>query len=130
MGSWFVKPETVRLSLPEGQWIEIRKRLNVGESRKAVTSFVGKYNPDGSRTPNLETLGMGNVLAYLLAWSLRDDDDRPVPVDLDSLKNLALDKYVLIETAIEEHVAAVDTEDQDREKKVPASNVAGISRIS
>lgn len=116
----FVTPEKVRIPLSDGDWIEVKKRLSVGESREAVTSFVGAYKPDGSRTPNLETLGMGQVLAYLIAWSFCDAEDRRVEVGLDTIKQLDLRTYAEIETAIDRHVAAVEAEDDEREKKIPA----------
>ena len=126
----FVTPEIVRLPLSEGDWIEVKRRLTVGESRAAVTSFVGKYNTDGSRTPNHETLGMGQVLAYLVAWSFHDAEDRPVPVTLDAIKMLELGSYVEIENAIETHTAAVEAEEQAREKKTPANGAPAVSAIS
>lgn len=131
----FVQPETVRLYLGPtngtgGDWIEVKKRLSVGEARLAVHSFVGSFNTDGSRTPNLETLGMGQVLAYLVNWSARDANDLPVPVSLDAIKALDLASYAAIEKAIEAHVAAVEAEEESREKKLPASTEPASSAIS
>jgi hypothetical protein len=116
----FVTPEIVRIPLSDGDWIEVKKRLSVGESRQATTSFIGRFHGDGSRTPNPEMLGMGWILAYLVRWSFRDGNDLPVGVSLDALKALDLDTYAEIEKAIEAHEERVATEDQDREKKVPA----------
>lgn len=126
----FVKPEKVRIGLSQDDWIEVRKKLSVGEQRAAVTSFVGVYTRDGGRTPNLETLGMGQTLAYLIAWSLHDDEDRPVDISLDSLKALDPRDYAEIEAAINKHIEAVDAEDEAREKKVPASTAPASSPTS
>jgi hypothetical protein len=126
----FVTPEIVRLPLSEGDWIEVKKRLTVGEARQATTSFIGKFNGDGSRTPNLETLGMGNVLAYLVRWSFRDANDLPVSVSLDALKALDMDTYREIDDAIEAHEARVALETESLEKKVPASSDPAVSPTS
>ena len=127
----FVTPEKVRLHLADGEtWIEVKKRLTVGESRQAVTSFVGKYNADGSRTPNLDTLGMGQTLAYLLAWNLRDAEDRPVAVSLDAIKQLDPRDYAEIEAAIDKHIADVEADAIAQEKKAPASIALASSRTS
>lgn len=126
----FVTPEIVRLPLSEGDWIEVKKRLTVGEARTATTSFIGKFHGDGSRTPNPEMLGMGWVFAYLVRWSFRDANDLPVSVSLDALKSLDLDSYREIEEAIEAHEARMATEAADLEKKVPAPIEAEPSATS
>ena len=126
----FVRPEHVRIELTEGRWIEVKKRLSVGEARQAMTSFVGAYRSDGSRTPNLETLGMGQVLAYLIEWNFVDDTDRVVPVSLDAIKMLDPRVYGEVETAINAHVAAVEADDAEREKKIPAPSTPSVSPTS
>jgi hypothetical protein len=121
--NFFVVPTVVRLPLFDGtQWIEVKKKLTVAEARRAMSSYVGSYTKDGARTPNLETLGMGQVLAYLVDWSFRDPQtDKPVPVSLDAVSNLEQDVYVEIDNAIEAHILGVQAEDEGREKKIPAS---------
>jgi hypothetical protein len=126
----FVTPEIVRLPLSDGDWIEVKKRLTVGEARAATSSFIGKFHGDGSRTPNLETLGMGQVLAYLVRWSFRDANDLPVSVSLDSIKSLDLDSYKEIEDAIEAHELRVAAEGEEHEKKVPAPSETAVSPTS
>jgi hypothetical protein len=126
----FVIPEVVRLPLSDGDWIEVKKRLSVGEARLATSSFVGVYKSDGSRTPNLDTLGMGNVLAYLVRWSFRDGQDLPVSVSLDALKSLDLETYREIEEAIEAHEQRMALAITDEEKKILAPSEAGASPTS
>jgi hypothetical protein len=117
----FVVPQVVRLPLSDGDWIEVKRKLTVGEARLATSSFVGSYRGDGSRTPNLETLGMGMALAYLVDWSFVGVTDKRVPVSLDALKELDLDTYAEIDKAIEAHIASVEEADAAREKKVQES---------
>jgi hypothetical protein len=126
----FVTPEKVRLPLTHDDWIDVKQRLTIGEAREATSSFVGTYRTDGSRTPNMDILGMGLVLAYLIEWSFRDAEDRPVGVSLDTLKQLDIDSYREIEDAINAHVAAVEREDEAREKKVPATIAPASSPTS
>src|SRR5689334_10447372 len=115
----FVTPKVVRLELSDGDWIEVKERLTVGEARAAMSSFVGSYRPDGSRTPNLDTLGMGQVLAYLTDWSFVDENDKRVPVSIDTIKNLDLDTYGEIDSALDRHIASMNEADAEREKKIP-----------
>ena len=120
--SWFVKPETVVLNLPQGQWIEVKKRLTVGESRKVMASLVSEIRSDGRVTPNFEMAGKAEVLAYLVDWSLKDDEGKPVRIDTDGKKagaidNLAPEHFEVISAAVQEHVKAMDAE-RDEEKNV------------
>jgi hypothetical protein len=126
----FVTPEIVRLPLSDGDWIEVKKRLSVGEARYATSSFIGGYKSDGVRLPNLEILGMGQVLAYLVRWSFRDAQDLPVSVSLDALKSLDLDTYREIEQAIEDHESRVVVEREEQEKKPLAGSVPDVSPTS
>lgn len=126
----FVVPEKVRIPLSDGDWIEVKKRLSVGEARTAMASFIGTYRPDGSRTPNAETLGMGQVIAYLIAWSFRDAEDRPVDLNVDAIKALDLPTYGEIETAISKHIENVEREDAERDSTAQGPIALVASRTS
>lgn len=115
----FVNPKRVRLPLSDGDWIEIKERLSIGDARAATASFIGSYTKDGARTPNMETLGMGEVLAYVLDWSFRDANDKPVKVSLEAMKALDMETYGEVEAAISRHVEALEASDDVREKKIP-----------
>ena len=76
--SWFVTPETTVIQLPGAQWIEVKKRLTVGEERTAFQQIVGEVNTEGWRRPNLELQGIAEAASYIVAWSLTQDG-KPVP---------------------------------------------------
>ena len=122
----FVVPKVTRLPLSDGDWIEVKDELTVGEARAVTQSFVGVINPDGSRTPNRETLGMGQVFAHLVDWSLKDANDKPVPLTMDALKALSLDDFREIDDALDRHLEAVDA----AKKKIPMPAAAGTSATS
>jgi hypothetical protein len=101
----FVAPESVRLDLPEGDWILVRKELNAGQAFDLFKRGYGE-TANGSRAdiPHL------TLLAYLLDWSAVDADGRPVvirgkPVDDVSaiLRALKIDSYVRILEAVDAH---------------------------
>ena len=105
----FVQPEVQRLSLSDGDWIEVKKRLSVGEERAAFQAIVGEINPSsGWRRPNVEMLGIAEMAAYIVAWSFRDGDDRPVAVSVSAIKQLDSETFKEIEALLEQHVAAID----------------------
>jgi len=126
---WFVRPETVRLDLPGGEWLEVKRVLSIGEKHASFGKVVREMRKDGSYAPDFERLAKAEVLSYLVAWSLRDDEGRPVRIDteaqlLAALNNLSEDGFAVISEAIGAHVKAMDAA-RDAEK-----NATGGERAS
>lgn len=104
----FVQPDMVRLALSDGDWIDVKKELTIGERRKVMASVVKEMRQDGRMTPDLEMIGKGQILAYLVDWSFTDAQDKRVPIDTDAKKLAAIDgldeaSYKEIEEAINAH---------------------------
>lgn len=109
----FVVPHTERLPLSGGQYVDIRKRLNHGETEDMLDRMM---TPLG--TLNRRWVRTGKILAYLLGWSLtRDGEPRePIPFSLamseqdriDTIRSLDPDRAVEIYKAIEAHEEATD----------------------
>jgi len=110
----FVQPETVVLSLSEGDTIEVKKRLSVGEERAAFQAIVGEVNPDGWRRPNVEMVGLAEMMAYIVDWSFTGADQKRVPFTLSALKQLDSATFKEIEQALEKHIAEQDHQEQIR----------------
>jgi hypothetical protein len=119
----FVRPETAKLPLSNGDWLIVRKRLSHGEQRAA---FARMYlaQVDGTLRVNPLSVGMETVTAYLLDWSLQDDDGQPVPirgVSVDELTAkldaLSSEDFAEIRSVIEQHELAMATERADAKKK-------------
>lgn len=110
-----VKPTVTRLELGDGEWIEVREELSVGEQRKAYTAAVkGSVKTDeGTRTEyDAQKLSFALVVAYLVDWSARDGNDKPVDISTLEKRRAAIEaldseSFEAIETAIEQHIAAV-----------------------
>jgi len=127
--SWFVRPETKRLDLSDGQWLLIKERLNVGEER-AMNARLYFTGDDGQLHVNLLQVGVAIVTAHLLDWSLTDDDGKPIPIrglsagDMQQvLDNLLPERYAEIRKAVEAHDDAVRAA-RTQEKKLPAGESA------
>ena len=103
--SRFVKPEIVRISLSNDDWIEVKKRLTVGETKATLRGVIGAGN-----IPKLEMVGTAEVMAYLVAWSLVDEHDKPVPISEGALDSLDVDDFEEIKAAIDKHKADVEAE--------------------
>lgn len=107
----FVQPEIVRLELSDGDWIDVAKQLTVGEERAAFQAIVGEVNQNtGWRKPNVEMVGIAEMVAYIKRWSFRDANDLPVAVTVDAIKSMDSESFIEIEKALEKHIKAVEAE--------------------
>lgn len=106
MASRFVRPDTTVLKISHGDTLTVKRRLNAGEARtrKGMASFA-----------TLDQVAV--VLAYLVDWSLTDDEGKHVSIaglsakDLcDRLDGLDSASFEEIYAAIVVHEKAMDAE--------------------
>lgn len=110
----FVKPEVARLSLAGGQFVDVKKRLNHGESEDMFALMSPFVGADGRVQVNLREVRMAKVLSYVVGWSL-SSDGTPVAMSLemphdarkDTINSLDPDRFNEIHQAIEQHENAV-----------------------
>lgn len=96
-----VRPEVVRLSLSDGDWIDVIKELNAGEYFDLIEAMA-------ARKP------FSKLVAYVLGWSLLGLDDQPLPYGIEIAEDdrratiRALDKGTLRElfAALDKHETA------------------------
>ena len=115
MGSRVVRPEYTRVTISDGDWLLLKKRLNHGEQQEA---FARKYTTDGvgSRV-NLRLVGMDRVLAFLVDWSLVGLDEQVIDIRGKSseeveaaLNSIDPESFNEIKRAVEAHERAMDAE--------------------
>lgn len=122
----FVQPEVTRIHLSDGDWIGVKRRLSVGEERAAFQAIVGEINPSsGWRRPNVEMLGIAEMAAYIVEWSFRDAQDRPVLVSVDAIKQLDTATFRELEAALEKHASDIERA-VEKEKNAPAGGSGPI----
>lgn len=136
--SWFVRPETCRLPLSDGQWLLVKRRLTAGEFR-AHLKRCSTVEADGVRRINTIDHGLSLIVTYLLDWSLdaaiRGESDQVLAAALDTL---APHRFMEISAAIETHDTAMTAEREqekngrDGETNLPATSpspsvAAGVS---
>src|SRR6266496_283191 len=78
-----VKPESTRLILSDGDWVDVKQQLNAGEQRHTITRMVKTMNAGEKASLDPDTVGRSKMLEYLLAWSLIGLDDQPIPYGID-----------------------------------------------
>lgn len=104
----FATPATVRCELSDGDWIEIKEMLTVGDQKRIEASGLKRFNPqeNNNLTVDFAEFSFARTAAYLVDWSLRGADDKPVPVSRAAIEALAPETYQEIEEAITAHVEA------------------------
>lgn len=109
MSSWFVKPEVVVLPLSNGATVTVRRRLNNGESRARVERWT-TTDAAGMLQAVRTRAGLATVTAYVVDWTVADDDGVVVPVrglspaDLEPIiDNLLPERFAELLNAIEHH---------------------------
>lgn len=106
----FVQPQITRLALSDGEWIEVKNELSVGEWFDMFTSMgEAKMRRDLMRA---------QILAYVVNWSLRDATGQPEKFSADSLGHLDLGTYHEIDEALSAHINA-QTARRDERKNDP-----------
>lgn len=98
-----VVPEVVRLTLTEGDFLDVKRDLNAGEYFDLLTAMADRQK-------------FAKILAYVVGWSFVGPDERPIPYSIDDAESArrdtigALDKATLREliAAIDKHEAAQD----------------------
>ena len=126
----FVQPETVTLDLSDSDWVEVKKRLTVGEERAAFQQIVGEVNSAGWRRPNVEMMGLAEVQAYIVDWSFRGADGKRVEPNMAAIKALDKASYNELETAIQKHIEAMDAEENARKNVSATESESGATSPS
>ena len=103
-----VQPETVRLSLSDGDFLDVKKELNAGEYFDLLNDMV-------ARVP------FSHILHYVVGWSLIGLDGKPLPYTVDLPATVRRDTvWVLDKGTTREMIAALNRHEsvveQEREK--------------
>ena len=111
----FVIPETVRLELSDGDWIEVKKRLTYAEQQQLEAAGLGGLKTTtgkdvGEIAIDWERYKMARFVVWIVDWSLRDINDKPVRFSISAIAALELDTVLEIENAISKHVEAMEEE--------------------
>ena len=139
---WTVKPDDIKIELvweSGGEtmpfWIKIKKLLTVGEDRRVRTAgfkgVSGAVRVPGDTAPlqtetriDWRTMAFVRAETYLTDWSLTDDKDKRLKVNIETIESLHPDVFDLIENAISAHVEAVAQEKKATNGTTPPSETA------
>ena len=102
----FLQPEIVRIALSEEEWIEIKKELNAGESRKQASLAMFPVMLDGKVVDRIDWSQYELLRAnlWLTAWHLHDSAGNVPKLSLDALRALDVETFEEINNAIFKHI--------------------------
>jgi hypothetical protein len=107
--SWFVRPAVVRLDLGDGQWAEVKEQITYGEAQRlsgAMLRTVKTAAGDNEVGVDFARYAVLKLQTWLVDWSFRDDQDKPVDVSPAAIENLTPEAAEALNDAIDAHVAA------------------------
>lgn len=139
MGCRVVRPKEVTLSISDGDWLRVKKRLTAGEAREQFARIL--QNAPAGVLPTLDSMqvGLSRILAYLLDWSLIDEKGNVLPlrnakgelsedIMTASLNSIDPESFSEIQKAIADHEAAMDAErEQEKNAKAAESSMSQTS---
>jgi len=127
------KPDIERLPISDGDFIDVKKRLNHGEHEDYMALIFPYQTPGEPVRMDTKQVRTSKVLAYLIGWSLTQDGtpipysvDMPEQARIDTLRNLDRETFTEIHKAIDAHenkgdaAASARKNDQSGEKEPSA----------
>ena len=135
--SRFVRPESEKLDISEGDWLLVKRRLTAGEQRRAFARIVKRLEIGRPTELDPEATGLAKIVAYLLDWSLRDDTgtvvairDQPASVVEGALLALDPDSFREIHDAITTHEEAELAALAEEKKRRTGANAFSVTSTS
>ena len=109
-GSRLILPNTVRLELSDGDWVEVKERLSYGESQRLSSSMLRYVKTDTGENEIGIDFAKHSLLrmeTWLTDWSFRDHNDKPVPLSRSAIENLDAQTAGEIDEALTAHIEAL-----------------------
>lgn len=104
----FVVPDIVRLSLSDGDWIDVKRRLNIGEQRAMFAQIYLSKAADQPVQMEVSKVGVARVAAYVIGWSFTDAAGKPVAYSPQTIDALDPTSFVEVLEAVDAHIARED----------------------
>ena len=121
-----LEPETERLTISDGDFLDVKKRLNYGEHDDYLARLAPHQVPGEPVQMNTKNLRTSKVIAYLLGWSLTQKG-KPIPYSIDMPEQARVDVVNSLDReSFKEIYDAIDThEDKSNAEAAAAKNGKG-----
>ena len=92
------------VELDEGDWIDLKQKLDYGESSDlydaTYRSNVGTGDRSTTREVRMTRFNIDRILIYTMRWSFIDDEQKPIPLSADGVRSLDFETSEAIHKAI------------------------------
>lgn len=114
-----VAADTVRIEILDGaEWIEVKSELSYGEQQRLAgwgAQIAARARDEANDDPDdmgisldWAKLNVHNLLMWLVDWSLKDAEGKPLPLTYSSVYNLRRKVGEAIDDAITQHKAELE----------------------
>lgn len=124
MGSPFVVPSVVRLPLPGGDWIDVKKELTYGEQQVMFAKMRRQFGPNEPPMLDSTRIGRARMEAFIVGWSFVDPSGQPIPVSVGAIEQLRIATANALRAALEEHEERVLAEQEAEKNGQDGANVS------
>lgn len=97
--------ETDRKPLSDGDWVVLKRQLNVGEHRQILKAAAAAH-VGGGPALDYPTHRFFTVLMFIAAWSFTDPAGEPLPITVGGLESIDLASYKELRELVDAHEAA------------------------
>jgi len=107
----FVVPNTVRVELSDGDWVELKDRLTYGEQQRLASSALTRMTNAGADAGielDFEKHSLMRMETWLVDWSFVGLNGKPVSITRAAIAALDPDTAAEIDAAITKHVEEIE----------------------
>ena len=108
----FVVPNTVRVELSDGDWVELKDRLTYGEQQRLASSALTRMTNSGGADAGIELdfekHSLMRMETWLVDWSFVGLNGKPVSITRAAIAALDPDTAAEIDAAITKHVEEIE----------------------
>ena len=108
----FVDPNRARLQISEGDWLEVKCELNVGEQKMLEAAGV-RRSADGVEII-WEDYQIKRAAVWITDWSFQDSSGKQQEVSIEAIRALDVETFTEVQAALTVHIAAI----AEQKKKV------------
>lgn len=105
--------ETEKITFEDGEWVEIKSKLSIADHDKMAQKLVAleleiepKSRRNGNKPKPVKAHFLPSTVFMLelaiVSWSFKDEDDNPIPLDVEHIGQLRTDVALKLETEIDD----------------------------
>jgi hypothetical protein len=107
----FVVPDTARVELSDGDWIEIKERLTYGEQQRLAGGALTRMSGTGDGAAidlDFERYNLLRMETWLVDWSFVGANGKPVKLSRAAIAALDPDTAAEIDAALTKHIEEIE----------------------